>query len=315
MTRRRQTERRLSCALAAMLALAVALQVVRDRTFAYAACRRAGPLRQRSGEVMKRAALSYDALLADVYWIRALQHYGGERLKARQRRAASICCIRCSIWRRRSIRASPSAYRFGAIFLAEPQPGGAGRPDQAIALLKKGVAFNPEQVGLLPRHRLHLLLEPPRLREGRGWFNRGGDLPGAPWWLKTYAAVMLTRGGDRQASRAMWTQIGQSEDSEWLRQTSQLRLAQLDALDQIDVLKRIVDEFTTRTGRARTIVGAARRRRALLPACPSIRPARRTCWIRRPARSALRRESPLWPLPTEPAAAPELKRRRRRCRR
>ena len=34
-----------------------------------------------NAEVMRRAALSYDTLLADVYWIRALQHYGGERLK------------------------------------------------------------------------------------------------------------------------------------------------------------------------------------------------------------------------------------------
>ena len=59
---------------------------------------------------------------------------------------------------------------------------------------------------------------------------------------------MLTRGGDRQASRVMWTQIGQNEESDWLRTTAQLRLAQLDALDQIDVLKRIVNDFTSRTG-------------------------------------------------------------------
>ena len=32
------------------------------------------------------------------------------------------------------------AYRFGSIFLAEPYPGGAGRPDLAITLLEKGLA-------------------------------------------------------------------------------------------------------------------------------------------------------------------------------
>ena len=32
------------------------------------------------------------------------------------------------------------AYRFGAIFLAEAYPAGAGRPDLAIALLEKGIA-------------------------------------------------------------------------------------------------------------------------------------------------------------------------------
>ena len=140
------------------------------------------------------------------------------------------------------------AYRFGAIFLAEPHPGGAGRPDQAIALLKKGIAFNPDKwdyyhdIGFIYYWHLH------DYQKAADWFSRGGDLPGAPFWLKTYAAVMLTRGGDRQASRAMWTQIGQSEESDWLRKMAQLRLAQLDALDQIDVLKRIVADYTKRTG-------------------------------------------------------------------
>ena len=35
------------------------------------------------------------------------------------------------------------AYRFGAIFLSEVPPGGPGRPDQAIALLEKGIAAQP----------------------------------------------------------------------------------------------------------------------------------------------------------------------------
>ena len=38
-----------------------------------------------------------------------------------------------------------TAYRFGAIFLAEPYPGGAGRPDLAIALLQKGLAARPDK--------------------------------------------------------------------------------------------------------------------------------------------------------------------------
>ena len=31
----------------------------------------------RSGEAAKRIALAFDVLAADVYWIRAIQHYGG----------------------------------------------------------------------------------------------------------------------------------------------------------------------------------------------------------------------------------------------
>ncbi len=40
-------------------------------------------LYMRSGTAVKRMALGFDALAADVYWIRAIQHYGGDRLRAR----------------------------------------------------------------------------------------------------------------------------------------------------------------------------------------------------------------------------------------
>ena len=118
---------------------------------------------------------------------------------------------------------------------------------------------------------------------------------------------MLTRGGDRQASRALWTQIGQSEESDWLRNMSQLRLAQLDALDQIDVLKRIVADYTTRTGKRAesweqlAAAGAVRG----LPLDPSGTPYHLDAET---GDIGVAEGSELWPLPTEPAAAPELKR-------
>src|SRR6476469_802161 len=37
------------------------------------------------------------------------------------------------------------AYRFGAMFLAEPYPSGPGRPDLAIALLEKGLRERPDK--------------------------------------------------------------------------------------------------------------------------------------------------------------------------
>jgi len=301
-TRRRQTGKFLTV-LAAMLAVAIALQVVRDRAFALS--RVDGQfLYVSNAEVMRRAALSYDALLADVYWIRALQHYGRERQKAGRERHYDLLYPLLDMATTLDPR-FVGGYRFGAIFLAEPQPGGAGRPDQAIALLEKGVAFNPHKwdyyhdIGFIYYWNLH------NYQKAADWFARGGNLPGAPFWLKSYAAVMLTRGGDRQASRAMWTQIGQNEENDWLRKTARMRLAQLDALDQIDVLRRIVDEFAARTGvRAQSWQQLARAGAVRgIPVDPSGVPytlAPNTGSI------GVATNSDLWPLPTEPAAAPEL---------
>jgi tetratricopeptide (TPR) repeat protein len=291
-------------ALVAMVAAIVLLQVVRDRTFAVTSTADE-MLYIRSGKIMEKAALSYDALLADVYWIRALQHYGRERLKPAHERKYQLLYPLLDLATTLDPRFT-IAYRFGAIFLAEPHPGGAGSPDQAIALLKNGIARHPEKwdyyhdVGFIYYWNLH------DYQQAAEWFSRGGDLPGAPWWLRTYAAVMLTRGGDRQASRAMWVHIGQSEEGEWLKKTSQLRLQQLDALDQIDVLNRLSAEFKRRTGQAarswEQLIAAGLVRG--VPTDPSGTPYRIDPQT---GEFGVAADSQLWPLPTEPAAAPELK--------
>ena len=290
--------------LAVMMAAAITIQIVRDRAFAYASIDRQ-VLYVSTPDVMRRVALSYDTLLADVYWIRALQHFGGERVKPAGERRYDLLYPLLDL----AITLDPRfsiGYRFGAIFLAEPQPGGAGRPDQAIALLKKGIAFDRTKwdyyhdIGFIYYWNLH------DYQSAADWFDRGGSIPGAPFWLKSYAAVMLTRGGNRQASRVMWTQIGQNEESDWLRSMAQLRIAQLDALDQIDVLTRLVNDFTNRTGqRARSweqlaAAGAVRG----VPLDPSGVPYTVDVTT---GRIGVARDSDLWPLPTEPAAAPELK--------
>jgi tetratricopeptide (TPR) repeat protein len=234
-------------ALAAILVVTTAVQLVRDRAYAFDAVD--DPvLYIRDGRVMRRAALSYHAVLADLYWIRALQYYGRERLKPASQRGYELLYPLLDLTTTLDPRFTVG-YRFGAIFLSEPHPGGAGRPDQAIALLQKGIAANPNKwdyyhdVGFIYYWNLH------DYRNAAEWFRRGGALPGAPWWLKTYAAVMLSRGGDRRASRAMWQQLAAMEENDWLQKTAQLRLLQLDAMDQIDMLERVVNEFARVTGK------------------------------------------------------------------
>jgi hypothetical protein len=305
MTHRKQTVM-FVFALAVMLALAASLQFVRDRTFAYANTDER-LLYIRSGEVMKRVTLSYDSLAADVYWIRALQHYGGERGKPKGEARFDLLYPLLDL----TVSLDPQfimAYRFGAIFLSEPYPGGAGRPDLAIALLKKGIVAMPEKwdyyydIGFVNYWNLH------DYKTAAQWFERGAELPGAPWWLRTFAAVMLTRGGDRESSRFLWQQVGQSTDS-FLQQTSRIRLQQLDALDAIDRLRPILDEYERRTGRRaeswQQVVEAK-----LIPRIPRDPTGVPFELDPETGEIIVSRSSELSPLPTEPSAAPELKQNR-----
>ena len=71
-------------------------------------------------------------------------------------------------------------------------------------------------------------------------FSKGAATPGAPWWIKSLAAVTLAGGGDRQTSRLLWRALSQTAENDWLRRDAQRRLVQLDALDQVDQLQALV---------------------------------------------------------------------------
>jgi hypothetical protein len=227
-------------AAVACLVLAVALQVGRDRAHPQNDIGTQRVLYVRSPEALKRMALGFDALAADVYWIRAIQQYGGDRLdRARARRYEllyPLLDITTSLDPYFNI-----AYRFGAIFLSEPYPGGPGRPDQAVALLRKGIAVQPTR---WQYYHDVAFVHYWALRDpiaAATWFRRAAEQPGAPNWLMPVAAAMLVQGRDRASARFLWQQM-LGADQEWLRRRAQHALQQLDALDGIDQLDAIVAE-------------------------------------------------------------------------
>jgi tetratricopeptide (TPR) repeat protein len=249
---------------AASLVLAIALQVARDRAYPRDARALERVLYVRSGAAMQRIALSYDALAADVYWVRAIQHYGGDRL-ARGQRGPRYELLYPLLDLTTTL--DPSfviAYRFGAIFLAEPYPGGPGRADQAIALLQKAVAANPQKWEYYYDTAFVHFWRLNDHAAAADWFQRAAEQPKAPQWLKPLAAAVLAGGGDRQASRFLWRQM-LSSDQIWMRRTAERSLRQLDALDQIDALEAAVRASPPPGGR---YSWADLARRGVLPGMP-----------------------------------------------
>jgi hypothetical protein len=231
---------------ALFLAAAVVLQVRRDRAFGTDV-----PAEQvlyvQSPAVAGRLALSFDALAADVYWIRALQHFGKARKVTAQERNNELLYPLLDM----ATGLDPHfniAYRFGAIFLSESKPQGPGRPDLAIKLLEKGMQASPEKWQYMQDAGfVHFWA----LRDYKGaaaWFERGSKIPGAAWFLKPLAATTLAQGGQRSASRMLFTAIAQSGENDWMRKDARRRLRQLDAMDAMDELRQIVAAYRQRGG-------------------------------------------------------------------
>ena len=284
-------------AIALLIALAAVTGAAREERYPAVNTNVANYLDVRSGAVLQRLTLSFNALAADVYWIRAIQHFGGEHAAGGSHHydlLYPLLDLTTTLDPHFTV-----AYRFGAIFLSEQAPEGPGRPDLAIALLEKGIAADParweyfEDTGFVYYWRLHDYVQAAR------WWDRGGQLSGAPWWLRNLAAVTLARGGDRAASRFMWQQIYQSADNDWLREQARQRLLQLDALDQIDRLQRIVSSYRQRSAQG-PLTWSALERSGVVRGTPLDPTGRPYALDPETGAVSLDPSSPLNPLPTEP---------------
>jgi hypothetical protein len=170
-----------------------------------------------------------------------------------------------------------------------------------VALLEKGLAARPnrweyaQDIGFVHywwRHDYAAATE---------WFVKASEIPGAPNWLKPLAAVTLAQGGNRASSRQLWLQVYESADVDWLRAQAELRLRQLDAMDQIDQLGRMARDYEQRTGRPlsswRDLLAAG-----YLPGVPTDPAGHAFVLDLQRSRITLSPDSPLNPLPTEPIA-------------
>jgi hypothetical protein len=265
-----------------------------------------------SGKAAQRLAVGYSALAADLYWIRAIQYYGDVKLRLAKELAGKapgpaqgapgaptdyrllypLLDLTTTLDPRFNI-----AYRFGAIFLAEAYPGGAGRTDLAIALLEKGLAVRPDKweymqdIGFVHywwRHDYKAAAE---------WFDRAGSTPGAPWFLKSLAATTLAEGGDRASSRTMWQALRESAEIDWLRNDAERRLMQLDTLDFIDQVQAAVDRTRAMGGPASSWTDLVRG--GVVRGIP-VDPTGTPLELDADGKVQLSQRSPLYPLPDEP---------------
>ncbi len=202
----------------------------------------------RSGAVARRVFLDFNALAADVYWIRTIQHYGRDRKSDRTATRFELLQPLLDL----TTTLDPHfniAYRFGAIFLSMPEPTGPGRTDQAIALLEKGLKADPTRwqyahdIGFVNYWYTH------NYEEAARWFQKAADMPNAPEWIRPLAAVTLAEGGDRTGAHRILTEL-LSSDLSYIREAAQRALDQLRALDAIDELQALVARYHATTGQA-----------------------------------------------------------------
>jgi hypothetical protein len=286
-----------SIAIALLLTAAIGLQVWRDR--GWQPYQPSAPLMWfQAGPAIKRASLGFDALLADLYWIRTVVYFGRQRLAPSAQPGYELLYPLLDLVTTLDPRFT-AAYRFGAIFLAEPPPGGPGRPDLAVGLLRRGIDRTPDRWEYFHGIAFVEYWSHGNYEAAAEWLERAGRIQNAPIWLKSSAALMREHAGDRRSARLLWRQLHDSTDDAALRDLARMRIAQFDAMDDIDALSELVRRFAERAGRRPA--GWPELIEAGLMHVAPVDPAG-VAYVLDTGRDEVRLspQSPLWPLPSGP---------------
>jgi len=224
-----------------------------------------------SPKVLKRASLGYDGLLADVYWTRAVQYFGGRRFSDASN--LNLLAPLLEITTNLDPHLIP-AYEFGGFFLAPPPPNGAGQPDRAIQLIEYGIKNNPDEWRLYYNLGFVYYMDLKDYVHASEAFERGSQVPNAHPFLKVLAAQMAQHGGEYQTARMLWTATYKTARDTQIRQNAAEHLRDLKVDEDVTNLQAAVTRFGEKTGRLPSSIVELARAEGLpgVPVDPSGKP-------------------------------------------
>jgi hypothetical protein len=198
-----------------------------------------------SGKTLKKLSLGYSPLLADIYWTRAVQYFGGKHLDNAERFDLLYPLLDITT------DLDPhliEAYQTGSLFLSQRVPMGASQPDKAVTLLEKGIRENPGYWRLYFTLGFVHYLDRKDPKAAQLAFEKGSEVPGALLWMKVMAARMAEHGDDRGTAVALWKEVYDTNKDKIVRDTALKHLRSLHADADIEQLERRVQLYRERTG-------------------------------------------------------------------
>ncbi|PYT79894.1 MAG: hypothetical protein DMG40_14800 [Acidobacteria bacterium] len=198
-----------------------------------------------SAKLVKAVSLEYAPLMADFYWTRVVQFYGNKHVRG----DANLE----ELWPLLDITTTldPNlivAYRFGAIFLSQRAPGGAGRPDLAVQLLQRGIKANPDYWRLYEDLGFVYYMDMKDYRKAAQAFEEGSKNPKALIWMKVMAAKIAAEGQSFRTSYFLWNDVYTTTTDPQIKENAKWHLQLLQAEEDCRQLDRLADEYEKRFG-------------------------------------------------------------------
>ncbi len=202
-----------------------------------------------TGNTLKRMSLSFNGLVADWYWMRALQYVGGKILSAQgpiqlddlsqldMKLLAPMLDVATTL--------DPEfmePYMYAAVVLP------AVDEEEAIRITRKGITANPNQWRLY-QHLGYIYWQRGDYPSAGDAYSEGAKVPGSPPWMQAMKARMAAEGGSRDVAREIYGRMYQEAGDPKVKDMARLRLLQLQSMDQRDVIRKLLDVYKSRVGR------------------------------------------------------------------
>jgi tetratricopeptide (TPR) repeat protein len=198
-----------------------------------------------SPKALKRMSLGYDSLLADIYWTRAVQYFGGKHHAGANeyRLLAPLLEITTGLDPKLLV-----AYQYGGNFLAPKPPGGAGMPQAAIDLMQHGIRNNPDDWHLYYQLGFIYYMELKDYEHAADAFAQGAKVPNAHPWMRLLAAQMADRSGDQRTARMMWTTTFENTVDKAIKANAAAHLRALQVDEDVTALEGVAARYRQATG-------------------------------------------------------------------
>jgi tetratricopeptide (TPR) repeat protein len=197
-----------------------------------------------SPKLLKRLCLGYDGLLADIYWTRTVQYFGGTH--SRGGGTYKLLWPLLNITTQLDPHLIP-AYEFGETFLVAKPPQGAGDPEKAIELARSGIQNNPDNWRMY-YDLAFVYYDQKNYRGAAEAFLQGSQLPNTHPFLKIMAAQMAQHGGDLNTARMMWSATYQTTDDALIRANAAAHLRAIQVDEDVTVLEQLLQKYREKTG-------------------------------------------------------------------
>lgn len=204
------------------------------------------------GARLKGFALGSEGLIADWYWIQALQYIGEKVVRDRETNTNFNLENLNSLNPRllyplldNAATLDPhftAVYSYGAVILP------AIDPQQAVKLTEKGIENNPNEWRLY-EHLGYIYWRLGDYEKAADVYKAGAKISGAPPFMLMMASKMKSAGGDRETARAIYEQMLAESTDRQVKDNAALHLLELDSQDERDAIRAALQNFREKTNR------------------------------------------------------------------